>query len=122
MSAMFRAEISNLVRMVERHAAEQQLNTNERERTRTHIVQRAARLHVVNRKLAKSNRQAIIDALRDFARPACPISANKVAEITGITDDTTRKHLRDLTYEGVAVGVTNPSGKQTRYHLAQGKA
>lgn len=121
MSAIFRAEIRSLVRLVERHAAEQQLNTNERERARTHVTNRAASVRI-NRKLANSNRQAIIDALRDFARPACPISANKVAEITGITDDTTRKHLRDLTYEGVAVGVTNPSGKQTRYHLAKGKS
>lgn len=121
MSAIFRAELANLQRRKERHAIEAQLNTNERERVRTHKETRAARLHVVNRKLAKSNRQAIIDALRDFSRPAVPISANKVAEITGITDDTTRKHLRDLASEGIAVSVTSVSGKQTRYHLAKGK-
>lgn len=117
MSALFRAEISNLVRMVERHAMQQQMDTNERERSRLHVTQRAARLHAINRKLSKSNRAAIIDILREYASKRQPISANKVSEMTGIGDDTTRKHLKDLASEGVAVAVLSASGKQTRYYV-----
>lgn len=116
MSAIFRAEIRSLVRLVERHAAEQQLNTNERERARTHVTNRAASVRI-NRKLSKSNRAAIIDILREYASKRQPISANKVSEMTGIGDDTTRKHLKDLASEGVAVAVLSASGKQTRYYV-----
>ena len=116
MSAIFRAEIRSLVRLVERHAAEQQLNTNERERSRTHVTNRAASVRI-NRKLSKSNRATIIDVLREYASKRQPISANKVSEMTGIDDDTTRKHLKDLASEGVAVAVLSESGKQTRYYV-----
>jgi len=116
MSAIFRAEIRSLVRLVERHAAEQQLNTNERERARTHVTNRAASVRI-NRKLSKSNRATIIDVLREYASKRQPISANKVSEMTGIGDDTTRKHLKDLASEGVAVAVASATGKQTRYYV-----
>ena len=116
MSAIFRAEIRSLVRLVERHAAEQQLSTNERERHRLHVTNRAAAVRI-NRKLSKSNRAAIIAVLREYASKRQPISANKVSEMTGIGDDTTRKHLRDLASEGVAVAVVSATGKQTRYYI-----
>lgn len=52
MSALFRAELSNLQRLVARHAAEQTANTNERERARTN---REGRLEI--------DRQAVLDVL-----------------------------------------------------------
>lgn len=119
MSALFRAELSNLQRLVARHAAEQTANTNERERMRTHIKQRVTRLQVPCKRLAKNNRATILQTLRKHASERTPMSANKVSEMTGITDDTTRKHLRDLASEGEATAVVSPSGKQTRYYATE---
>ena len=120
MSALFRAELSNLQRLVARHAAEQTANTNERERMRTHIIkQRVTRLQVPCKRLAKNNRATILQTLRKHASERNPMSANKVSEMTGITDDTTRKHLRDLASEGEATAVVSPSGKQVRYYATE---
>lgn len=122
MSAIFKAELANLQILVARAEREREADTNERERLRTHVEARAKRLHAVSGRLAKSNRAAIVACLKKFARPHAPISANKVAELTGITDDTTRKHLRDLADDGTIVAIPIASGKQIRYHAKPGKA
>lgn len=119
MSALFRAEIDNLQRLVRMAALNQEQAATEKQHTAELVRTRVERLQAVNGRMAKSNRSAIVAALKRFARPHAPISANKVGELTGITDDTTRKHLSDMAAAGEVVAVVSPSGKQTRYHLPQ---
>lgn len=117
MSALFRAELDNLQRLVAQAALERSASTNERERIRTHVQARVTQLQTTCRRIAKSNRATVLAAVGKLGRPAVPVSANKVAEYTGITDDTTRKHLRELADAGEIVAVASPSGKQIRYHM-----
>ena len=75
MSALFRAELSNLQRLVARHAAEQTANTNERERMRTHIKQRVTRLQVPCKRLAKNNRATILQTLAHGGKSGSALAA-----------------------------------------------
>lgn len=117
MSALFRAELQNLQRLVASHEVERNANTNERERMRTQMLGRSRHLQAICGRQAKNNRQAIKDCLKRFSRPHVTLSANRVSELIGLSDESTRKHLRDMAEAGEVVGVLSASGKQTRYYL-----
>lgn len=121
MSAIFRAEIDNLMRLVRRAELESQASHNERERIRIHVEKRARRLHELTGRMAKVNRADVLACLKKHASEKRPLSANKVGEMTGLKDDTTRKHLREMAKLGEIVAVESASGKQVRYY-AKGKA
>lgn len=120
MSALFRAELAGLMRLVATHNAAQRearaYQNTPQNRTR------AAPLIAAAQRAEKINRAAALAALKKFASQRAPISANKLSELSGLADDTARKHLRDLAENGEIVASVSPTGKVVRYYAKEGKA
>lgn len=92
MSALFRAEIASLQRLVEQHHLEQLSALQREARAKGALGRTAANL------IAKRQAEATKERIREYVvSQPCAVSANKVAEALGIKkSDTALKHLRAL--------------------------
>lgn len=100
MSALWRAELHNLQRLVRIHTEEPP--------QRPHATGHAGRTQAIKKAVSckEANRETI---LRYVARLKKPESANKISEAVGLTDETVRKALRQLAEAGkVAEYIRNP--------------
>lgn len=113
MSALFRAEIASLQRLVDAHEKQREHEAAQSARW-SHRPVRTAQLRAVTDRAARQNKQIVLDCIKAADKL---LSANKVSELTGITDTTTRKHLVALEDEGVIKSVR--TGKQQKRYYRE---
>lgn len=82
MSAIFRAELANLQRLVEHQAAMQALDTNQRERIRTNMAANRA-----------ADRQAVEDVLAAADRS---MTSTEISTLAGVSLRRTERILKDM--------------------------
>ena len=111
MSALWKAELQSLLRLVDRQEAEQAAAAIQTARW-AHRPKRATHLRTATDRMAKQNKQIVLACIKKADKP---ISANKVSELTGITDTTTRKHLVALEEDGTIQSVR--TGKQQKRYF-----
>jgi hypothetical protein len=109
MSALFKAEIDNLQRLVQTYTAESAAPRRESAigtQGRRKAVERMVRI-------SRDNRAVILSHVLNLREPA---SALKIAEHTGISDETCRRALIKLAEEGkIGVTIPNPNSSWKRY-------
>lgn len=111
MSAIWKAEINSLQSLVENHASHA-LTAAQREQSA--IGQEGRRKGVARMvRLSQSNRRTILAHVKKLKAPA---SALKIAEHTGVSDETCRRTLIKLADEGlIAASIPNPATGWKRY-------
>lgn len=110
MSALFRAEIENLQRLVKIHAVEPTAAQREASTIGLEGRRKGAERMV---RISAANRKAILAHVQKLKAPA---SALKIAEHTGVSDETCRRILIKLAEEQkIGVTIPNPATGWKRY-------
>ncbi len=107
MSAVFRAELANLQRLVAADAAARAAAEAEAAEAREAQRQRNA-LNAAKSKTRIATRQAVLDFMR---RQKTPVTYYRVAKHTGISPSSAQKHLRELAEEGTADAIPVGHGR-----------